>query len=159
MLLWENSNDLCQWFVMLWSVLPMFLCSFANLSVCCRMFSVIDGENSLLSNWIKLQLLLCVNHFKTASVMTNWLNWNLSIISEFIFSADSIFTFPSLFFQKQSPRGVLKKRYSENMQQIYRRTPMPKCDFNKVAKQLYWYRTSAWVFSCKFTTYFYNTFS
>ena len=34
-------------------------------------------------------------------------------------------------------RRVLKKRYSENMQQIYRRTPMPKCDFNKVALQLY----------------------
>ena len=32
---------------------------------------------------------------------------------------------------------VLKKRYSENMQQMYRRAPMPKCDFNKVAKQLY----------------------
>ena len=31
---------------------------------------------------------------------------------------------------------VLKKRYSENMQQMYRRAPMPKCDFNKVAKQL-----------------------
>ena len=30
-------------------------------------------------------------------------------------------------------RCVLKKRCSENMQQIYRRTPMPKCDFNKVA--------------------------
>ena len=30
-------------------------------------------------------------------------------------------------------RSVLKKRFSENMQQIYRRTPMPKCDFNKVA--------------------------
>ena len=27
--------------------------------------------------------------------------------------------------------GVLKKTCSENMQQIYRRTPMPKCDFNK----------------------------
>ena len=26
---------------------------------------------------------------------------------------------------------------SENMQQIYRRAPMPKCDFNKVEKQLY----------------------
>ena len=26
---------------------------------------------------------------------------------------------------------------SENMQQIYRRMPMPKCNFNKVAKQLY----------------------
>ena len=24
------------------------------------------------------------------------------------------------------------QRYPENMQQIYRRTPMPKCDFNKV---------------------------
>ena len=27
---------------------------------------------------------------------------------------------------------------------------MPKCNFNKVAKQLYWHCTSAWVFSCKF---------
>ena len=30
--------------------------------------------------------------------------------------------------QKQPPRGVPRKRCSENMQQIYRRTPMPKCD-------------------------------
>ena len=29
------------------------------------------------------------------------------------------------------------KRCSENIQQIYKRMPMPKCDFNKVAKQLY----------------------
>ena len=36
-------------------------------------------------------------------------------------------------FQKQPPKGVLRKRSSENMQQIYRRTPMLKCDFNKVA--------------------------
>ena len=35
--------------------------------------------------------------------------------------------------QKQPFRGVHKKRFSENIQQIYRRTPMPKCDFNKVA--------------------------
>ena len=39
--------------------------------------------------------------------------------------------------QKQSSRGVLKKGCSENMQQIYLKTPMPKCDFNKVATQLY----------------------
>ena len=32
--------------------------------------------------------------------------------------------------QKQLPRGVPRKRCPENMQQIYRRTPMPKCDFN-----------------------------
>ena len=37
--------------------------------------------------------------------------------------------------QKQPPKGVLKKKCPENMQQIYRRTPMPKFDFNKVALQ------------------------
>ena len=36
---------------------------------------------------------------------------------------------------------------------------MPKCDFNIVALQLYWNRTSKWVFSGKFTAYFQNTFS
>ena len=39
--------------------------------------------------------------------------------------------------QKQPPRGVPRKKCYENMQQIYRRTPMPKCDFNKVPLQLY----------------------
>ena len=39
-------------------------------------------------------------------------------------------------FQKQPPRGVPRKRCSENMQQVYKRTSMPKCDFNKVALQL-----------------------
>ena len=57
--------------------------------------------------------------------------------------------------KKQPPRGVLKNSCSENMQQIYRRTPMPKSDFNKVAK----HGTSAWVFSCKFAAYFQKTFS
>ena len=41
------------------------------------------------------------------------------------------------FCQKQPFRGVLRKRCPENIQQIYRRTPMPKYDFNKVAKQIY----------------------
>ena len=52
--------------------------------------------------------------------------------------------------KKQPSRGILKRRCSENMQQIYRRTPMSKCYFNKVAKQLYWNRTLAWVFFRKF---------
>ena len=51
--------------------------------------------------------------------------------------------------QKQPPSGVPKKKCSENMQQIYRRTPMQKCELNKVALA-----TSAWVFSCKFAAYF-----
>ena len=37
------------------------------------------------------------------------------------------------YIQKQPSRGVLSKSYSENMQQTYRRTPMPKCAFDKVA--------------------------
>ena len=40
------------------------------------------------------------------------------------------------------------------MQKVYRRTSMPKCDFNKIANH-----TSAGVFSCKFAAYFQNTFS
>ena len=52
-----------------------------------------------------------------------------------------------------------KKRYSENMQQMYRKTPMSKSDFNKVALQLNSNHTLAWVFSCKFDAYFQNIFS
>ena len=64
-----------------------------------------------------------------------------------------------MFLQKQ-PSGALPwKRCCENMQQICRRTPTPKWDFNKLAKQLYWNCTSAWVFTSKFAVYFQNTFS
>ena len=42
---------------------------------------------------------------------------------------------------KQPSRRVLKKGCSENMQQIYGRTPMTKCDFNKVTITV-WYGCS-----------------
>ena len=61
--------------------------------------------------------------------------------------------------QKQPCRNVLRQRCSENMQKIYRRTHMPKCNFNKVAKQFYWNNILAWVFSCKFAAYFQDIFS
>ena len=35
--------------------------------------------------------------------------------------------------EEQPPRGVPRKKCSKNMQQIYRETPMPKCDLNKVS--------------------------
>ena len=35
---------------------------------------------------------------------------------------------------------------------------MLKCDYNKVALQLYRNHTSAWVFPCKFAAYFQDTF-
>ena len=37
---------------------------------------------------------------------------------------------------KQPPRGVLRKRCSESIQQIYRRAPMLQCNFNKVARNV-----------------------
>ena len=44
------------------------------------------------------------------------------------------------------------------MQQIYKRTPMPKCDFSKVALQLYRNHTLAWAFSCEFAACFRTPF-
>ena len=43
--------------------------------------------------------------------------------------------------QKHPSRGVIQKSCSEIMKQIYRRTPMPTCDFNHVALQLDWNHT------------------
>ena len=34
--------------------------------------------------------------------------------------------------QKQPSSGILRKRFAETMQQIYRRTPISKCEFNKL---------------------------
>ena len=57
------------------------------------------------------------------------IHWSSSLFGDACLLAAS----KTYLFQKQPPRGVLRKRCSENMQQIYRRTPKPKCDFNKVA--------------------------
>ena len=74
-----------------------------------------------------------------------WINWLFA--NDFFGGCDQKLSFSSLDsksccilrtnLQKQPPKGVLRKRFSENIQQIYRGTPMPKCNFNKVAKQLY----------------------
>ena len=42
--------------------------------------------------------------------------------------------------------GALTKRCSENMQQIYRRAPIPKENFNNVAKQFTKSSAPPWVF-------------
>ena len=89
------------------------------------------------------------------------------LFAQFLRPTKQIFTFETkqkylMAFRhksKQPSPVVLKERCSENMRQIYRKTPMPKCDFNQVAKQLYRNHTLAWVFSRKFAAYFQNTFS
>ena len=40
------------------------------------------------------------------------------------------------------------------MKQIYMRTPMLKCDFNKATQQFSRNRTLVWVFSCEFAAFF-----
>ena len=47
----------------------------------------------------------------------------------YITHLENVATDTSYKIQKQPPRGVPRKRCSENMQQIYRRTPMPNCDY------------------------------
>ena len=82
-----------------------------------------------------------------------WSPVNLLLISRWPFFKNTsgwlllIFFFSTLIYEQEQPsRGVLLKRYSENRQQLYRRKSIPKCDFNKVALQLYWNYSSAWVF-------------
>ena len=58
------------------------------------------------------------------------------------------------WLQNQPSVGVLIKICSEYMLHIYRRTTMPKWDFNKVVKQLFWNHTLGWVSSCKFAAHF-----
>ena len=41
-------------------------------------------------------------------------------------------------FQKQPFRSIPRKRCSVDMQHIYTRTPMPKCDFNKFVLRSAW---------------------
>ena len=47
------------------------------------------------------------------------------------------FGFASLKLEKHLSRKVLMKRCFQNRERINRRTPMRKCDFNKVALQFY----------------------
>ena len=64
-------------------------------------------------------------------------------------SSNTYEVFSDKSLQKKPPGGVLEKRCSENMQQICRRTPMPKYNLNHI---------STWVSSGKFAAYFQNTF-
>ena len=73
-------------------------------------------------------------------VLTSWMDLSLTNFMRFrvevkIKALSKYYlnrSFPVI--QKQPSIGVLIKRCSENMQQIYLKTPMPKCDFTKVAK-------------------------
>ena len=63
----------------------------------------------------------------------------------------------SVIFVRRCSSNVIQPISRELQSQWW--TPMPKCNFNKVALQLYWNCTSAWLFSYKFPAYFKNPFS
>ena len=71
-----------------------------------------------------------------------WERWSMQqiILSDRLFSFNDtvgIKPFETKPSRNSPPDLFFRKRCSEYMQQIYRRTNMPKCDFNKVALQLY----------------------
>ena len=55
--------------------------------------------------------------------------------------------------QKQPFRVVLRKTCCKIRQRIYKRTPMPKCDFNKFATKICWHGCSVTLL-CIFRTLF-----
>ena len=64
-----------------------------------------------------------------------------------------------VIFYLKTEVAIQKKKVFWKYAANYRRTLMSKCDFNKVAKELYWSDTSAWALSCKSAAYFQNSFS
>ena len=59
-------------------------------------------------------------------------SFSFGALASLIYFVISSLTSTSNLPQKQSFIVVLRKSCSENMQQIYSKTPMQKCDFNKV---------------------------
>ena len=84
--------------------------------------------------------------FSSTHIMKYKIKKNLILILLYI---KAMFWTVKFKFYRPS-RGVLIERGSENKQEIYSRTLMPKSDFNKVALQLYSNYTLAWVFSSNF---------
>ena len=81
--------------------------------------------------FIELCLLNClIVLFKTYGLEdSNWTEiWSLSKIWVSFYFHQGMNT-----WQKQPSRGTLRNKCSENMQQVYMRAPMSKCDFNNVA--------------------------
>ena len=112
--LYNNWNDVCSNSLIVW----FFDFGFAkNLNSCQPKFFP-KVESPLLCFQTTFEVFLVTHRCKGSSKKTG--------------------TFCRLFnIQKQSCRGVLRERCSENIKQIFWRTSMPKCDFSKVAKQLY----------------------
>ena len=65
---------------------------------------------------------------------TFWIQHS-SQITVFIFMWKNWLKIGTLKLVQEQPKGVIRKRCSENMQYTYRRTPMSKCNFFEVTKK------------------------
>ena len=118
------------------------------------------------SNWIWRDTpylsVFSPNSRKYGPEKTSYLDTFLAVCFTNYLNVNELFTLLLVLFKRANyllrSGHPLSKRCPENMQQIHRRAPMPKYDFNKVALQLFWNHTSTWVLSYKFGTYFQNTF-
>ena len=59
--------------------------------------------------------------------------------------------------KKQPPRGVLEKRCSEYVQQVYRRTPMPECGFRTL--QNAFFQEHLWTAASALRSNFFQNFT
>ena len=88
-------------------------------------------------NVLKIQEVLIeiiLKRFYWNTTKKNNENFVFFLLKSIFWKNTSCQRFCNNYLQKQ-PSGVIKKRCSENMKQIYMRTPMLKWDFNKVIKQ------------------------
>ena len=89
---------------------------------------------------MKLKVNIWKSHLPKSICLLPWIIDIVNSVFQYLYIKQFSWTLRSctylLEMQKHPSRGFLRKNCSENMQQIYRRTSMLKCDFNKVAKHI-----------------------
>ena len=103
------------------------------------------------TKWVNRHHFLCLKNVPPWSV--NVLLYKLILKSGNFYSIVTWWQIFDRAFQKQPANGVLSKSYSENMQQIYRRTPML---IKRYAQFWFFIRGSATSFSTTFCAWFFQ---
>ena len=114
-------------------VTKIYLCTILSKSIKV-IYSFLKAVSSFLISRFSLPTFFNSALYKEQKPFTVLLLIGLYFVQNFLTIA--VWPYIAANFQKDLSRVVLRKRCSENMQQIYRRTPLPKCDFNKIEKQL-----------------------
>ena len=125
------------------SALMLMSCSKMNAVIKQKVWMIsiwgLATENDLLSLfswiWIKSHFQLSNPFVYLRNIAIQSIGWVSNIMKIVMYRNRKQYL---IICRSSHPEVFLRKRCSENMQLIYRRTPILKYDFNKVAKQLYW---------------------